>query len=189
MNKHLPGLTLIELVVVTALGISVLTLSTYIGISGTQSFTRINSNQEQNASFLQVFNQVDRNVRTAIEFPNTYRHSTTSQDYNVNDGKTLIMKQYVIKNDIGQVDCTIFDYIIYTLDTQGNLREVVDPHANSKREKHDLVLFSNVSRLSFVQAKGNANTHRQVTMSMDAILPPPAQTTLTRQQTMVARND
>lgn len=182
------GMSLIELVVGMGITIVLTTLLTMTWVAGSQDFTQLNAKQESNSTFLDTFSRVNGYVRQAIEFPTSYTDAATNTAYSTADGKTLIMKFYMIKNSNGQVDCTQFDYIIVKHETNLSVREIIIPDPDSIRKRSDRIIYPDAKQLTFTQVK-LAGKHRQVTMEMRAAQPQPSLPDLYYKQVMVARND
>lgn len=178
--QRFPAMTLMEIMVATAIGMIIVTLLVMISVDGRNTFEQINSRQNRNSAFLETFDEVFKQVRSAVEFPTTYGSYTA-------DAHTLIMKQYSIATDNGQVDTTHYDYIIFIMGSDMSLRYIIQPDSSSKRPPSDRILFTDIQTLTFTQVK-SGNEHRQVTMTLIATMPK-SYPSLTRTQTMVARND
>ncbi len=183
--------SLIELIIGVAIISIIAIMLSFSWIDASRNFNVINILQGNNSSFLESFKVVDDNVRSAIAFPISYTHPVTGVVYTIDDGKTLIMRQYGLANLKGQVNCNISDYIIYTMDANNNLLEIVVADPQSARSSRNVIRFKTAKSLSFVQKKEGVtiNPHRQVTMSMTADQYNTTSPVLSYSQEMIARND
>ncbi len=187
MNK-LPGYTLMEISIASALMVIVGSVIVYITIDASNGFSRTNTAQQRTSDVERVvLNEMYRAIRLATGFPATASVSGvtyTAYPYDSNQAsRSLIMQVPSITNAAGEpsTDPSQVDLIIFTQDDTGNIRQIVQPNANSFRTKTDRIMIENAS-LGIVQRKTSFNTNRVVHVEVTA-------NGKISIQNMVARND
>lgn len=176
-----------ELTIVGALTITVTTVIIFIMIGGSESFRRINTNQQTTSNLQRVMlDELYQSVRLASVFPesvevNGVTYSSAPDDPNQSTS-SLVMQLPIILNSSGQpgTDPSQVDTIVYT-EKQDGIHRIVDPNPSSFRQAADQLIVED-AKLAITQLKQTGTQKRLVRVSVTL-------NGRTVVQDMVARND
>jgi prepilin-type N-terminal cleavage/methylation domain-containing protein len=181
----LRGFTLIELMVAMGLlaSLSIVVLSA--SVSGTQNFAALSNISRENSLFSDVFNRIDRNIRTGVDFPDSFYDMNAN--YYQADASTLIIRIPSLKSD-GTPCEQNFDHIIYRI-SANQMQELVRTDPISARSETTQTLMADVlSPSAFTKTLIGSRPSYSLTLIHQRTVSGKSVST-TRMQTMVARND